>query len=93
MLGIALSAAGYILMGLIPAIIFTVFLVAGLVAWLLTTYGRPADPERIVVPYLLAVIFFIVHVFENYLTEFWVAMSAIKQSTSHFPGKLDRNAP
>ncbi len=76
-LGIALATTGYVLMGLIPAAIFTVFLVGGLVAWLLTTYGRPADPERIVVPYLLAVIFFIVHVFEEYLTEFWVAMSEL----------------
>lgn len=64
-------------MGALPAIIFLVFLVGSLLPWRLTTFGRPADPKRIVVPYLLAVIFFIVHVFEEDLTELYVAMSEV----------------
>jgi hypothetical protein len=72
-----LAGTGYALMGPIPAGIFTVFLIGGFVAWRFTTYGAPAAPERIVAPYLLTVILFIVHVLEEYLTGFWSAMTEL----------------
>lgn len=70
-----MSMVGYILIGPVPAVIFAVFLFGGLVLWRFTTYGRPADPERIVVPYLLTVMLFIVHVLEEYLAGFPAAMT------------------
>lgn len=74
-LAIVLTGVGYWLMGPIPAVIFSVFLIGGLVPWRVTTYGRPADPDKIVIPYLLTVVLFVVHVVEEYMTEFWVAIS------------------
>jgi hypothetical protein len=73
--GTAIVGVGYYLLGTVPAIVFAVFVLGSAVAWRWTTYGKPADPSRIVVPYLAAVILFIVHVLEEYLTEFWEAMS------------------
>lgn len=72
---LGLTWAGYALMGPIPAAIFGVFLVGALLPWRMTTYGKPPAPGRIVVPYLLAVVLFIVHVLEEYLTGFPAAMT------------------
>jgi hypothetical protein len=41
--------------------------VGGFVMWRLTTYRVPIDPRRIIIPYLLTVIFFIAHVCEEYV--------------------------
>jgi hypothetical protein len=40
--------------------------VGGSVLWLLTTYSTPIDARKIIIPYLLTVILFIVHVYEEY---------------------------
>ena len=68
---------GNSLMGLLPAIIFTVAWGGGVILWLATTYRTQVDPLKIIVPYLLTVIFFIIHVFEEYITDFEVAMTDI----------------
>ncbi len=65
------------LMGTVPAIVFSVAFGGGLVLWLATTYRTPIDPLKVIVPYLLTVIFFIIHVYEEYLTDFEVAMTDI----------------
>ncbi len=52
------------------------------IPWRLTTYGRPADPGPIVVPYLFAVIFFKIHVGEESLTQIWNAFSGLGQPMS-----------
>lgn len=70
-----LAGIGYVLMGPVPAAIFCVFLVGGLVVWRLTTYGSPAHPDSIVVPYLIAVVLFVIHVLEEYLAGFPGAIS------------------
>lgn len=72
-----LFALGYVLLGPIAAAVFAVFLGGSLVTWRLTTYGRPAEPGPIVVPYLLAVILFVVHVGEEYFTDFWVVLGSL----------------
>lgn len=82
-MAVILTGVGYRLMGSVPAIIFAVFLIGALIPWRLTTYGRPADPDKIVIPYLLTVVFFIVHVIEEYQTQFWVAISEL--SGHHVP--------
>jgi hypothetical protein len=40
--------------------------IGGFVLWRLTTYRTPVDPRTIIVPYLLTVIAFIAHVYEEY---------------------------
>jgi hypothetical protein len=40
--------------------------VGGFVLWLLTTYRTQVDPRKIIIPYLLTVILFIAHVYEEY---------------------------
>jgi hypothetical protein len=65
------------LMGILPAIVFTVALGRGLVLWLATNYRIQIDPLKLIVPYLLTVIFFIIHVYEEYITDFEVAMTDI----------------
>jgi hypothetical protein len=71
----AFAGAGYLLLGSIAAVVFLIFLLGSLAAWLATTYGRPADPRPMVVPYLLAVMLFFVHVAEEYYTGFWQALA------------------
>ena len=69
--------SGYILLGLVPAIVFSVASVGGLVLWLFSTYRTPIDTGKVIVPYLCAVVLFIVHVYEEYFTDFEVAMTNI----------------
>ena len=71
-IGIAL-----VLLGKIPAVVFSVASIGGFILWMLTTYKTPLDTQKIIVPYLLTVIFFIIHVYEEYITDFEVAMTDI----------------
>jgi hypothetical protein len=72
---VAFIGAGYWLGGPLPAMIFAFASTGGLVLWLFTTYRVPIDPNRVIIPYLLTVIFFIGHVYEEYVAEFDVALS------------------
>ena len=72
-----IASLGYKLMGLVPAIVFTIAFGGGVILWLPTTFRTQIDPNKVIVPYLLTVIFFIVHVYEEYLTDFEVAMTDI----------------
>lgn len=65
------------IMGMVPAIVFTVALGGGVVLWLATTYRIQVDPLKLIVPYLLTMIFFIIHVYEEYITDFEVAKTDI----------------
>ena len=67
---VGFAALGKVMMGTLPAIIFTVASTGGFVLWMLTTYKTPVDPQKIIVPYLLSVILFIAHVYEEYITDF-----------------------
>jgi uncharacterized YccA/Bax inhibitor family protein len=73
----AFITTGYVFGGFIPAMVFTVASVGGFVLWLRTTWKTPVDPYKLIIPYLLTVIFFIGHVYEEYLTDFEVAMTDI----------------
>jgi hypothetical protein len=64
-------------LSIVPAVVFTIPLVGGLVLWLATTYKTQVDPLKLIVPYLLTMIFFIIHVYEEYITDFEVAMTDI----------------
>jgi hypothetical protein len=61
---------GFIAGGTMPAVVFSIASGGGLVLWLATTYRTPVDPLKIIVPYLLAVILFHIHVYEVYVTDF-----------------------
>jgi len=79
---VVLFIAGFVGMALVflgklPAIVFAVAAIGGFVLWLSTTYKTPIDTQKVIVPYLLAVILFIVHVYEEYVTDFEVAMTDI----------------
>lgn len=65
------------LLGWIPAVIFSIAFAGGFALWLATTYRTPIDPGKIIVPYLLTVILFIVHVYEEYVTGFAAALTDI----------------
>lgn len=82
MIVVLIFIAGFIgmalvLLGQIPAVIFSVASVGGFLLWLATTYRTPIDTEKVIVPYLLTIIFFVIHVYEEYLTDFEVAMTDI----------------
>jgi hypothetical protein len=62
---LALAFVGYMIVGFAAAL-FSVAFVGGLVLWFLTTYRIPINPQTIIVPYLVTVILFIVHVSEEY---------------------------
>lgn len=66
-----------VLLGRIPAVIFSVASIGGFLLWLATTYQTPINTQRVIVPYLLTIILFVVHVYEEYLTDFEVAMTDI----------------
>lgn len=66
-----------VMLGTLPAVIFSVASIGGFFLWMATTYRTPVDTRKVIVPYLLTVIFFIVHVYEEYITDFEVAITDI----------------
>jgi hypothetical protein len=66
-----------VLLGQIPAVIFAVASVGGFLLWMATTYRTSIDTQKVIVPYLLAILLFILHVYEEYITDFEVAMTDI----------------
>jgi hypothetical protein len=80
-LGAVIIAAGYPFLGAIAATIGALFAVS-FIPWRLTSYGRPADPWPLVIPYLITVILFLVQVLEEYLSQVWNAFSRIGQPMS-----------
>ena len=63
--------------GSIPAVIFLFAFLGGFVLWVLTTYRHPIDTDKVIIPYLATIIAFIIHVYEEYLTNFEVALTDI----------------
>lgn len=80
-LAVAVVAASYPYLGSIAVAGAGMFVVS-LIPWRLTTYGRPADPWPLVVPYLITVILFLAQVSEEYVTDAWKAFSRIGQPLS-----------
>jgi hypothetical protein len=62
---LGLALVGYLAVGF-AGVLFSVAFIGGLILWLLTTYRTPIDPQTIIVPYLVTVILFIVHVYEEF---------------------------
>lgn len=74
---VAFVGMAYHLMGKVPAIVFAVASIGGFVLWRFTTYQTPIDPHKVIIPYLVTIILFIIHVYEEYLTDFEVAVTDI----------------
>jgi hypothetical protein len=64
-----------------PALLFAVALLGGLVVWTATTLRTPIDSGRMIVPYLVTVTLFLVHVLEEYLTHIELLLSTISGFT------------
>lgn len=60
-----------------PAGLFTAAFIGGFIVWMFTTYRAPVDPHCLVVPHLLTVMLFIVHVYEEYRTHIEVVMTRL----------------
>lgn len=67
----------YNYVGVAPMLIIGGSMVLAYVAWLLTTYKNPADPDRILPLYLLLIIAELIHMGEEYLTSFPKEFSAL----------------
>lgn len=67
---LTLMISGYVVLGSAPVVIIGGAMVIAFVIWLLTTYCRPADPERVMSLYLLTIAAQLVHVTEEYLMMF-----------------------
>ena len=74
---VAFVCMAYNFLGKIPAVVFSVASIGGFILWLFTTYKTPINPHKVIIPYLVTVILFIMHVYEEYLTDFEVAITDI----------------
>lgn len=77
----------YFLLGVFPSIIFAIAFAGGFILWMKTTYHTPINPTRLILPYLITIILFILHVYEEYLTDFELVitdLSGIEVEESSF---------
>jgi hypothetical protein len=63
---VGVALAGYLTVGFAGAL-FSVAFIGGFSLWMLTTYRTPIEPQAVIVPYLMTVIAFVVHVYEEYV--------------------------
>jgi hypothetical protein len=73
---LAVALAGMLTVGFTGAL-FSITFIGGFILWILTTYRHPIDPNNIMKPYLLTVIAFILHVYEEYRTHIEQLFSTI----------------
>ncbi len=74
---VAFVGMALVMLGTLPAVVFSVASIGGFILWMFTIYRTPIDTQKIIVPYLLTIIFFIIHVYEEYVTDFEVAITDI----------------
>lgn len=65
------------LFGIIPAVVFAVAFGGGLALYMATAWRTEFDTRKVIVPYLLTVMLFIVHTYEEYLTDFGALVSTL----------------
>lgn len=76
-IAIAVPGAAFALMGVMPLMVFVVAFGGGFVLYMANLWRTPIDTTKILVPYLLTSAFFVVHVFEEYLTDFQDVVSQL----------------
>jgi hypothetical protein len=67
---VTMMISGLVVLGPAPVVIIGGAMSIAFIAWLLTTYRKPADPERVMPLYLLTIAAQLVHVTEEYLMMF-----------------------
>jgi hypothetical protein len=63
---VSVALGGYLTVGFAGAL-FSVAFIGGFALWMVTVHRTPIDPEPVIVPYLITVIAFVVHVYEEYV--------------------------
>lgn len=74
-------AIGYVMLGPVPAVVFAVAFGGGLVLYVRTAWRTQFDTRKVIVPYLLTVMLFLVHTYEEYLTDFELLASRLSGQT------------
>ncbi|MDA0239314.1 MAG: hypothetical protein O3A84_04710 [Proteobacteria bacterium] len=74
---IAVPAIGFYIFGGKIVFVFIVAFGGGLILYVATLWRREADSLKLIVPYLLTTMFFIAHVYEEYLTDFEKVATAV----------------
>jgi len=64
---VTLALGGYLAVEF-AGMLFSVTFIGGFIFWLLTTYRTPVNPDTIIVPYLITLACFIIHVYEEYVS-------------------------
>ena len=72
-----LSVLGYLYVGLIIVGVICGSGLVSIIAWLLTTYKKPSEPNRILPIYLLTLAALMAHIVEEYVMKFAPRMSAV----------------
>lgn len=60
-----------------PASLFCTAFIGGFALWIPTVCRRPIDPHRILMPHIVAVILFVIHVYEEYRGHIEIFMSKL----------------
>jgi hypothetical protein len=68
--------SGYLIVGF-SGILFSVAFAGGFILWFLTTCKTPINPQQIILPYLVTIIFFIIHVYEEYVSHIEITLEKI----------------
>jgi hypothetical protein len=84
----ALVTVATTVLGPIPGIVFLVAFGGGLVLYVATTWRTEFDTAKIIVPYLLTILLFMVHTYEEYLMHFDVTVSQMAGRTVTQSGML-----
>lgn len=66
----ALVTIAYFIFGPIPAGVFVVAFGGGFVFYVATAWRAEFDTMKVIVPYMLTVVFFMIHTYEEYVTDF-----------------------
>ena len=74
---IVIVAFAYARLGFIPAVVFAVAFGGGLALYMATTWRTRFDTLKVIVPYLLTVMLFMIHTYEEYVTDFEDVVSAM----------------
>jgi hypothetical protein len=71
-----LAICGYLTVGFSGSL-FCVTFIGGFILWFFTTCKTPINPLQIMLPYLATVIFFIIHVYEEYVSHIEITLEKI----------------
>jgi|GEM_PF-476209 len=72
-----LTLVVYIVMGLTPTLVIGGAAFCGLLMYLKTSFRAHFDTMKVIVPYLMSVVFFIIHVYEEYVFGFEKVVAAL----------------